>query len=85
MGIDLEELEVSVVVSDWDPRGTPAMGKELPIGITAARARARVVVRGDERGARAQRLLRSAERYRVVLSTLRAGVPVESTFALESV
>jgi len=52
--------------------------------ITAVRAHTRVVVRGDERGERAERLLRSAERYCVVLSTLRAGVPVESTFTLES-
>ena len=84
MEIDLEELEVSVE-ADWDPRGTLAMGREFPIGITAVRAHTRVVVRGDERGERAERLLRSAERYCVVLSTLRAGVPVESTFTLESV
>jgi uncharacterized OsmC-like protein len=83
LGIDLEELEVTVE-ADWDPRGTLAMGREFAIGITAVRAHTRVVVRGDERGARAERLLRSAERYCVVLSTLRAGVPVESTFALES-
>jgi uncharacterized OsmC-like protein len=83
MGIDLEELEVSVD-GDWDPRGTLAMGKEFPIGITAVRAHTRVVVRGDERGERAERLLRSAERYCVVLSTLREGIPVESTFTLES-
>jgi uncharacterized OsmC-like protein len=83
MGIDLEQLEVSVE-ADWDPRGTLAMGKEFPIGITAVRAHTRVVVRGDERGDRAERLLRSAERYCVVLSTLRAGIPVESTFTLES-
>ena len=34
-------------------------------------------------GERAERLLRSAERYCVVLDTLRAGVPVETTFVLE--
>jgi uncharacterized OsmC-like protein len=83
MGIDLEELEVSVE-ADWDPRGTLAMGKEFPIGLTAVRAHTRVVVRGDERGERAERLLRSAERYCVILQTLQAGVPVESTFNLES-
>ena len=83
MGIDLEELEVTVE-GDWDPRGTLALGKEFPIGVTAVRAHTRVVVRGDKRGERAERLLRSAERYCVVLSTLRAGVPVESTFTLES-
>jgi uncharacterized OsmC-like protein len=83
MGIDLEELEVSVE-GDWDPRGTLAMGREFPIGLTAVRACTRVVVRGDERGERAERLLRSAEKYCVVLDTLRSGVPVESTFTLES-
>jgi uncharacterized OsmC-like protein len=84
MGIDLEELQVTVE-GDWDPRGTLAMGRDFPIGITAIRAHARVVVRGDEKGERAERLLRSAERYCVVLATLREGVPVESTFTLESV
>jgi uncharacterized OsmC-like protein len=83
MGIELEELEVTVE-GDWDPRGTLAMGKEFPVGLTAIREHTRVVIRGDERGERADRLLRSAERYCVVLSTLRQGVPVDSTFALES-
>ena len=83
MGIDLEELEVSVE-ADWDPRGTLAMGRDFPVGITAIRAHTRVVVRGDEREERARRLLHSAERYCVILQTLQAGVPVESTFALES-
>ena len=49
MGIDLEELEVSVD-GDWDPRGTLALGKEFPIGVTAVLAHTRVVVRGDKRG-----------------------------------
>lgn len=83
MGIELEELEVSAE-GDWDPRGTLAMGREFPVGLTAVRAHTRVVVRGDERGERAERLLRSAERYCVVLDTLRRGVPVEATFALET-
>jgi uncharacterized OsmC-like protein len=83
MGIDLEKLEISVE-ADWDPRGTLAMGKEYPVGITAIRAHTHVVVRGDEREERATRLLRSAERYCVILQTLQAGVPIESTFTLES-
>ena len=83
MGIDLEELEVTVE-ADWDPRGTLAMGREFPVGLTAIRAHTRVVIRGDERGERAERLLRSAERYCVILDTLRRGVPVESTFSLET-
>ena len=81
MGIELEALEVTVE-GDWDPRGTLAMGREFPIGLTAIRCHTRVVVGGDELGERADRLLRSAERYCVVLSTLRGGVEVDSTFEL---
>jgi uncharacterized OsmC-like protein len=84
MGIDLEALEITVE-ADWDPRGTLAMGKEFPVGITSIRSHTRVAVRGDEREERAARLLRSAERYCVILRTLQAGVAVESTFSLESV
>ena len=83
MGIALEELEVTVE-ADWDPRGTLAMGREFPVGLTAIRAHTRVVIPADERGERAERLLRSAERYCVILSTLREGVPVESTISLET-
>jgi uncharacterized OsmC-like protein len=83
LGIALEELEVTVE-GDWDPRGTLAMGREFPVGLAGVRCHTRVVVGGDERGERAERLLRSAERYCVVLDTLRRGVPVEATFALES-
>jgi uncharacterized OsmC-like protein len=83
MGIGLEELEVTVE-GDWDARGTLAMGREFPVGLTGVRCHTRVVVSGDERGERAERLLRSAERYCVVLDTLRRGVPVDATFALES-
>ena len=81
MGIELESLEVTVE-GDWDPRGTLAMGREFPVGLTAIRCHTKVVVGGDELGDRADRLLRSAERYCVVLSTLRGGVEVDSTFEL---
>ncbi|MGB6772308.1 MAG: OsmC family protein [Candidatus Dormiibacterota bacterium] len=82
LGIGLKELEVQVD-GDWDPRGTLAMGPEFAIGLTAIRCRTRVVVDQDVAGERAERLLRSAERYCVVLNTLRQGVPVESTFKLD--
>jgi uncharacterized OsmC-like protein len=82
MGIDLRALEVTAE-GDWDPRGTLAMGREYPVGLSAARVHTRVVVSGDERGERAEKLLRSAERYCVVLDTLRRGLPVEATFELE--
>jgi uncharacterized OsmC-like protein len=81
MGIELESLEVEIE-ADWDARGTLAMGN-YPIGLTAIRCQTRVKVPGDVKGERAERLLRSAEKYCVVLNTLRGGVPVESGFSLE--
>jgi uncharacterized OsmC-like protein len=81
MGIELESLRVEIE-ADWDARGTLAMG-DYPIGLTAIRSTTRVTVPEDVKGERADRLLRSAEKYCVVLNTLRNGVPVESSFALE--
>lgn len=83
MGVPLEGVEV-VVEGDWDPRGTLAMGREFPIGLTGIRTTTTVRVPDDVNGERAERLLRSAERYCVVLDTLRTGVPVESSFFLET-
>jgi uncharacterized OsmC-like protein len=82
MGIGLHSVRVDVE-ADWDARGTLAMG--APVGITAIRCRTTVVAESDERGDRAERLLRSAEKYCVILDTLRTGVPVESSFELSSV
>ena len=81
LGIELESLEVKVT-GDWDPRGTLAMGKEFPIGLTGIRCATTVRITGDVDGERAERFLRSAEKYCVVLNTLRNGVSVESSFTL---
>jgi organic hydroperoxide reductase OsmC/OhrA len=54
------------------------MGREFPVGIRTIRCRTTVTIADDERGERAQRLLRSAERYCVVLDTLRTGVDVDA-------
>ncbi len=83
IGIPLEGVEV-VVEGGWDPRGTLGMGREFRVGLTAIRGRTTVRIPGDTDGERAERLLRSAERYCVVLDTLRSGVPVESSFVLET-
>jgi len=83
MGIELASLEIEIE-ADWDARGTLAMG-EYPIGLTAIRCTTRVTVPQDVKGERAERLLRSAEKYCVVLNTLRGGVPVESSFSLDQV
>jgi uncharacterized OsmC-like protein len=80
MGIELAALEVEIE-ADWDARGTLAMG-DYPIGLTAIRCTTRVTVPQDVKGERADRLLRSAEKYCVVLNTLRNGVPVESGFSI---
>jgi uncharacterized OsmC-like protein len=80
LGIQLESLKVEVE-ADWDPRGTLAMG-DYPIGLKNIRCRTAITVPNDVQGERAERLLRSAEKYCVVLNTLRAGVPVESSFTL---
>src|SRR2546425_13230324 len=81
MGIELASLQVEIE-ADWDARGTMAMG-DYPIGLTAIRSRTRATVPQDVKGERADRLLRSAEKYCVVLNTLRNGVPVASTFSLD--
>jgi uncharacterized OsmC-like protein len=60
------------------------MGREFPVGLTAIRCETRVTIAEDATGERAERLLRSAERYCVVLDTLRDGVPVASSFTVES-
>ena len=83
LGIGLAQVEV-VVEGDWDPRGTLAMGREYPVGLTAVRCRTKVKVAGDVNEARAARLLRSAERYCVVLNTLQGGVDARSTFEIEA-
>lgn len=56
---------------------------DYPIGLTAIRSTTRVTVPNGVRGERADRLLRSAEKYCVVLNTLRNGVLVESAFSLK--
>ncbi len=82
LGIAIEALQIDVE-ADWDVRGTLAMGREFPVGIRAIRCRTRVTIAEDATGERAARLLRSAERYCVVLDTLRTGVEVNATIEIE--
>lgn len=81
MGIQLEELEVEAT-GDLDLRGTLGMDREVPIGFSGIRCQTRVRIKDDGRPERAKRLLENAERYCVVLNTLRGGVPVDSSFTL---
>src|SRR5262249_28001066 len=82
MGIELEQLEV-VAIGDLDLRGTLGVDRQTPVGFTHIRCESRVTVKDDDRPERARRLLENAEKYCVVLNTLRGRLPVESTFALE--
>jgi uncharacterized OsmC-like protein len=81
LGIELTSVEV-VAEGDWDPRGTLAMGREFPVGLTAIRCTTTVAVAGDVEEDRAARLLRSAERYCVVRATLAQTLDVTSEFRL---
>jgi uncharacterized OsmC-like protein len=83
MGIEIESLEVEAI-GDLDLRGTLGMDREVPVGFSAIRCETRVTVKDDGRPERAKRLLENAERYCVVLNTLRSGVAVESTFDLKT-
>jgi len=83
MGIELEALEVEAI-GELDLRGTLGMDRAVPVGFSSIRCESRVTVRDDGRPERARRLLENAEKYCVVLNTLRAGVPVESAFELST-
>src|SRR5438132_12071210 len=83
MGIELESLEVEAI-GDLDLRGTLGMDRDVPVGFSAIRCETRVTVKDDGRPERARRLLENAERYCVVLNTLRNGLPIESRFELNT-
>jgi uncharacterized OsmC-like protein len=81
MGIELLSLDVEVQGA-LDLRGTLGMAPDVPMGIQHITCETRIAIKDDGRPERAQRLLENAERYCVVLATLRNGVPVESAFSL---
>src|SRR5918911_2179001 len=83
MGIQIESLEVEAI-GDLDLRGTLGMDREASVGFTRIRCESRVTIKDDGRPDRARRLLENAERYCVVLNTLRSGVPVQSSFELST-
>lgn len=82
MGIELEALEVQAS-GRLDLRGTMGVSSEVPVGFQSIECQTKVRVKGDDRPERTQRLLENAERYCVVLNTLREGVEVQSNFELE--
>ena len=84
MGIEIEALEMEATATA-DLRGTLAMSRDVPVGVTGVDCRLRVKVKDDGRGERAQRLLENAERYCIVLNTLRQGVEVRTDFQVSLV
>ena len=82
MGIELESVDVEVT-GEMDLRGTLAMSRDVPVGLTGVTSRTRIRVKEGTNPERARRLLENAERYCVVLNTLRDGVPVASDFRLD--
>ena len=84
MGIEIESLEIEAA-GTMDFRGTLGLAKDVRVGLSGIECRTHVTVKDDGRPERAQRLLENAEKYCVVLDTLRAGVPVESSFSVEAV
>jgi uncharacterized OsmC-like protein len=83
MGIEIEALEVEAT-GTVDLRGTLGMSRDAPVGLTGISCRTHIKVKDDGRPERAQRLLENAEKYCVVLNTLRTGVDVKSDFSLEA-
>ena len=82
MGVQLEAVEVEVS-GRADLRGTLAMSRDVSVGVTSITCTTRVKLQDGTNPDRARRLLENAERYCVVLNTLRSGVPVDSHFRLE--
>jgi uncharacterized OsmC-like protein len=81
MGIDLESVNVEARIH-WDFRGTMGVDRDVPVGATNIELNTRVKLKEGVDPERAQRFLKSAERYCSTLQTLRRGVPVETSFEL---
>lgn len=79
MGIEIESLDIEVT-GTLDLRGTLGLARDVPVGMQDIECRTNVSIKDDGRPDRAQRFIENAERYCVVLDTLRSGVPVSSTF-----
>lgn len=63
----------------WDARGTLAVDKTVPVGIQRITLRFEIDSSADQ--ATRERLVRTAERYCVILATLRGTTPIEVQLA----
>ncbi len=79
MGIETERIEVTVE-GDLDFRGTLGLDPTVPVGFSAIRTRFDVVA-PQASAEQLASLREKAERYCVVLSTLRHAPPIETTWA----
>jgi uncharacterized OsmC-like protein len=82
MGIELDSVEVEAEIH-WDFRGTMGVDRNVPVGATRIELSSNVKVKEGVDQERAERFLRSAERYCSTLQTLRHGVEVNSDFRLK--
>jgi uncharacterized OsmC-like protein len=73
LGVQLRDAEV-VVEGHWDARGTLGVDRDAPVGLTDVHVTFRFDTDADE--ATADRLVELAERYCVVVQTVRAPPPV---------
>lgn len=78
MGIRTEKISVTIE-GDWDIRGTLGVDKTAPVGLTAIRARFDIVA-PEASQEQLISLREKAERYCVVLSTLRNPPPIETSW-----
>ncbi len=74
LGLPLDRLAIRVE-GDWDPRGTLAVDREVPVGYSAIRVM--VDLETDASQDKVERLLKSAKRYCVVSATLEDAPAVE--------
>lgn len=76
LGIELRDATI-VAEGDLDFRGTLGISKEAPVGFASIRLRFRLDTDAGED--QVATLIRLAERYCVVLQTLRAAPPIETS------
>ena len=79
LGVELQQVEVEVT-GKVDVRGSMAVDRQLPVGFESIQCKVRFQVAPGTPPERCQRLLAEAERSCINLQTLRAGVPVDTSF-----
>jgi len=78
MGIKTEKISITIE-GDWDIRGTLGIDPTAPVGLTAIRATFDIVA-PDATPEQLASLRQKAEKYCVVLSTLRHPPPIETNW-----